>query len=169
MSKWVVSLAGERVLSLESRGNAAYALRPSLWKRNLLPGLLPAFCPMSCSPTLYRDFIWMLFSGPQKGKYCKQLPSRVLPCRAYLNAEAWLDDGMIMFLFFCVYVFNRKNIFCSGWVYVTFLSVPVSTVTYRLLFSPAYKVTVVLCYSFNVHSFTQFLVAFLELWWPWKV
>lgn len=114
MSKWVVSLAGERVLSLDSRGNAACALQPSLWRGNLLPGLLPVFCPMSCSPALYCDFVWMLFSDPQKGKYCKELPSRVLPCRAYLNAEAWLDDDMIMFLFFSVCVFNMKNLLCSG-------------------------------------------------------
>lgn len=70
---------------------------------------------------------------------------------------------MIVFLFFCVCVFNTKTILCSGSVYITFLSVPVSIITYSLIFSPAYKVTVVLCCSCNVHSLTQLFVVFLEL------
>lgn len=58
---------------------------------------------------------------------------------------------MSMFLFFyvCVCLIGRM---CSGWLYVTFCSVPVSTLTYNLLLSPAYQVTLVLCYSCNVYK-----------------
>lgn len=58
---------------------------------------------------------------------------------------------MSMFLLFCMCVclIGRTYSVLVGYM---LLSMPASTVTHNPLFSPAYKVSLVLCYSYNVHK-----------------
>lgn len=105
---WVISIAGERGGCC--LWDAATPLAEGFTSRSVCLGSVP-------SPALLLSgaiSFGCLSLDPQKRKYCKQLPSRISSCRGYLNAGAWLDDSMSVFLFCYVYVFNRKNILSLG-------------------------------------------------------